>query len=222
MQNSVNFERFRTTDPKRLASKGCDIQKGKILCAASARIKRYQTAIVPVPFRCSTNKEGKVDWREWIPVTKKEAERIKSSLDPVTKQPYLKFAYVPMPKVDPSNPANQITEIDMAGPEDLGEGIEVADVAAAAPAAPKEPVKFDDEGEGEEPVTEPEGEEESEEEAGDEFDEIENSGGDESTSLERADLEAKTVAELKAELQDLGIKAPSKAKKEELIELILG
>lgn len=249
MQNSLDLNRFKTVDLKKLAALGCDVQGTKVLCAASEKALRLTTGVLPQPMICVQNNEKKIVQRFWYPVTKTEAVKLQRSFDPYGK-PNVRFAYVPVPAIPEQN-LQGIEEVDLVGAHDMGKGM-----VAVAPKKKEEPKKVafaDDlppvegsgvtvassetaapaaaDGEGQEAAgavasgdgAEGFGEDEAgEAAAGDELEGEPADPYEKAVKKERGDLEKLTVAQLKEQVKDLGFEVPKNAKKDELIEMIVG
>lgn len=194
---------------RELVKDGYDVREGKILSATPARVKNFSS--MGMTFRCEHNAAGQIIKRGWTAVTKTQALRLKSVIDPDTKEPYLRFAYVPIPNDQLVPESERIDDIDLQLDADL------SDVALKPTLASPQSLK----------------------KAEDDFDALDNEQVtaaapvevskedapvvDAASNIERKELELKTLSQLKTIVtKDLGLELPKSATKEELIEMILG
>ena len=199
---------------EKLKRDGFDIQDNKILCATPDRVKNF--ASCGKVFKCIKDQQGNIQKRGWTPVTKKEAIQLKTSIDPVTKRPYLKFAYVPIPKEQLQPESERIDEIDLEF-----EGFKTSTTEEVPEST--EPVKVATKDAGDDSFAALENDQNTEANASAGNDENEDDDkGLTAEDLERRELSGKTVAQLKKIVtDDLGMELPKKVIKADLIEMIV-
>lgn len=210
---------------EQLKAQGFDVQGGKILSATPVRVSSLNA--MGLRFVAIQDAKGKIVKRGWTAVTKAQANKLKDVVDPVTKECYLRFAYVPIPDEWLKQEEKKIVDkIDLNELNKRTSGVEEVEM--------------------EDPILSPPelraAEEEKTEEMDKEFDRIQSdvetklARGEElestalkkedkkltSQELEREELKGKTVEELKAIILEIGLEVPSQTSKEELIELIAG
>lgn len=207
-------------------NQGYDVQGSKILAATPRRVERYSA--LGLSFVCQRDGKDRIVKRGWTAVTKSQALKLKTLIDPVTDEAYLRFAYVPIPTNILEGEKKKVDQIDLA---DLNgkDGIDEADLGSVA--RPLESVSVD---EGQVEQTQ-DGQDAAFAKVSADQDrklsspakvEKETEEKDEASvtaeQVERAELKLKSIAELKKIVKDdIGLEVPKNASKEELIEIIV-
>lgn len=216
------MENLMTKTVKTLEEAGYDIRDGKILSATPKKVGNLSA--LGMTFR----------FNNYRAVRPKDALRLKTLVDPVTKQPYLKFAYYPLPASALIPEEERIEEIDVSLLLEKKAGIEPADISL-----PKKDgvdtsslIDGEDDESGVESTEEVESDEEAEGVDGESASSLsENDGAEEEDSsdeptsaeaIERKEYEAKTKVELQEIVEkDLGLVINKKETKAQLIDMIL-
>ncbi len=149
--------------------------------------------------------KGRVTKRHWQTVKKDQATTLAAIIDPSTSEPYLKFAYVPIPaELLKSAAQTSVDNIELTTIGDTGfESTTIGkstliDQSFASFEKEVNPTQSLDA-----PAT------------------AANSPADPSVAAERADLLKLSNDALKKQIKELGLEAPKNASKEELVDLIL-
>lgn len=207
---------------------GYQVQGTKILAASPRRVQRFHA--LGLNFVAIRDDKGKIIKRGWTAVTKQQAVRLKDVIDPVTEEPYLRFAYVPIPaevlqKKDKTVDKVELSELngDKSGIVDADD-FEDQEVKVRKSSEDEEyedefdKIKEDQEeklaaGESEEVAVKTE-----------EVKDLESKSDSVTPGqVERAELKDKSLSELKKIVsEDLGLELPKNVSKEELIEMIAG
>ena len=106
MADVLNCERLQgmlapheLSDPGKLGQAGFVIKKESLLCASSHRAQSFWApGASHVAFRAELDGRNQVSYREWIPITQQEYERLAPLKEPLTGEPHVLFAWMPLPQ----------------------------------------------------------------------------------------------------------------------------